>query len=136
MDRTGMNRAGTGRTGMDRADRGRVQPDSITTGKARQGMSGQSRALVSICILLGWPSAPPPNAEFGPLNAALAPPPQCFFSRFAHFSNTYIHASLEILTFSGFVFRHTLISSQVFFLDLVYMVSVYRCYRSYSVSIY
>ena len=28
--------------------------------------------LVSICILLGWPSAPP-NAEFGPRNGALSP---------------------------------------------------------------
>ena len=28
---------------------------------------------VSICILLGWPSAPPPNAEFGPRNGALGP---------------------------------------------------------------
>ena len=62
--------------------------------------------------------APPPNAEFGPLNIAFGPL-QCFYQICA--LQQYLYpCMLEILAFSGFVLRHTLISMFVkFFLDLV-----------------
>ena len=46
--------------------------------------------------------------------------PKCVFFRLAHFSNTYIHATLDILAFSGFVLRHTLISMFVKFSSIWY----------------
>ena len=53
----------------------------------------------------------------------LSPPPPNVSFRFAHFSNTYIQATSEILAFSGFVLRHTLISMFVeFFLDSVSII--------------
>ena len=48
--------------------------------------------------------APPPNADFGLSNSALELP---MFFIFAHFSNAYVHTTLDILAFHGFMFRNT-----------------------------
>ena len=48
----------------------------------------------------------PRNANFGPSNGALGPR-NVFFFRFAHFSNAYVHTTLDILAFREFMFRNT-----------------------------
>ena len=48
----------------------------------------------------------PPQCWFRPLQWC-SRPPQCFFFRFAHFSNAYVHTTLDILAFRGFMFRNT-----------------------------
>ena len=47
----------------------------------------------------------PLNADFGPSNGALGP--RNVFFRFAHLSNAYVHTTLDILAFRGFMFRNT-----------------------------
>ena len=47
----------------------------------------------------------PPNADFGPSNGVLGPRNVSF--RFAHFSNAYVHTTLDILASRGFMFRNT-----------------------------
>ena len=47
----------------------------------------------------------PPNPDFGPRNGALGP--LNVFFRFAHLSNAYVHTTLDILDFRGFMFRNT-----------------------------
>ena len=47
----------------------------------------------------------PRDADFGPSNGALGP--RNVFFLFAHFSNAYVHTTLDILAFRGFMFRNT-----------------------------
>ena len=65
----------------------------------------------------------PLNAEFGPLNAALGP--QCFFLQICALQQYLYPCNVRDSCFQW-------LRASVF-LDLVYMITVYRCYRYYSV---